>query len=127
MSNSKSSSSSDDLSDFSSAGGESTGRVVRGEQDLESKSSSATLSCMKDSNDVVTTAVAERVRMVSPKKILRPGYNWVNPKVRDFFSRYRSANELRNFVSNSQIYYSDFENDIISFRRVGDVDNVCHG
>jgi len=44
MSISKSSSSSDGLSGFSSASGESTGRVVRGEQDLESKSSSATLS-----------------------------------------------------------------------------------
>jgi len=77
MSNPKSSSSSDDLSDFSSAGGESTGRVVRGEQDLESKSSSATLSCMKDSNDAVTTTVAERVRMISPKKTLRRGYNWL--------------------------------------------------
>ena len=41
--------------------------------------------------------------------------------------QYRSASELRDFVSNSQIYYSDVENDIISFRRVGDVDNVCHG
>ena len=127
MSNSKSSSSSDDLSDFSSAGGESTGRVVQGEQDLESKSSSATLSCMKYSNDVVIATIAERVRMISPIKTLRAGYNWVNPKVRYFFSRYRSANELRDFISNSQIYYYDFENDIIPFRRVGDVDNVCHG
>jgi len=82
---------------------------------------------LKDSNEAATVTVAERVKVISPRKKLRPGYNWVDSKVRDFFSRYRSANELHDFVSNSHIYYSDVENDIISFQHVGDVDNVCHG
>ena len=127
MSISSSTSGSDDLSGFSSTAGECTGQAVREEQNLESKSSSATLSCMKDSNGAATFDVPERFEKIALGKRLRPGYNWVNAKVQEFFSRYRSASEIRGFLSNSQIYYSDVENDIISFRRVGDVDNVCHG
>ena len=113
--------------DCSSAGGESTGRVVREEDHPDSKSSSATPSCMNDSNGAPTVDVPQEVEFILPRKNLRPGYQWVNPKVREFFSKYRSATELRSFLSHSQIYNSDIENDIISFRRVGDVDNVCHG
>ena len=127
MSISSSSSVTDDLSGFSSAGGESTGRVVREEEHLESKSSLATPSCMKDSNETPTVDAPPTFERIMPPKNLRPGYQWVNPKVREFFSRYRSASELRSFLSHSQIYYSDIENDIISFQRVGNVDNVCHG
>jgi len=58
MSISNSTSASDHMGGFSSAGGEFTGRVVREEQNLESKSSSATLSCMKDSNGAATVDVA---------------------------------------------------------------------
>ena len=127
MSISSSSSATDDLSGFSSAGGESTGRVVREEEYLKSKSSSATPSCMKDLNGAPTVDAPPIFERIMPPKNLRPGYQWVNPKVREFFSRYRSASELRSFLSHSQIYYSDIENDIISFQRVGNVDNVCHG
>ena len=88
MSISSSTSASDDLSGFSSAGGESTRRVVREEQNLESKSSSATLSCMKDSNGAATVDVPKRLEIISPRKNLCPGYNWVNSKVQEFFSRY---------------------------------------
>ena len=90
-------------------------------------SSSATPSCMNDSNGAPTVDGPQEFEIILPRKNLRPGYQWVNPKVREFFSKYRSASELRSFLSHSQIYYSDIENDIISFRRVGDVDNVCHG
>ena len=120
-------SSSSATDDFSSAGGESTGRVVREEDHPDSKSSSATPSCMNDSNGAPTVDAPQEFKIIKPWKNLRPGYQWVNPKVREFFSKYRSASELRSFLSRSQIYYSDIENDIISFRRVGDVDNVCHG
>jgi len=112
--------------DFSSAGGESTGRVVRETDHPDSRSSSATPSCMNDSNGVPAIDAPE-LRVVLPRANLRPGYEWVNPSVREFFSKYRSATELRNFVSHSPIYHSDIANDIISFRRVGEVDNVCHG
>jgi len=113
--------------DCSSAGGESTGRVVRAEDHPDSKSSSATPSCMNDSNAAPTVGVSQETDLMSARKNLRPGYQWVNPRVREYFSKYRSAMELRNFLSHSQIYYSDIENDIISFRRVGDADNVFHG
>ena len=113
--------------DFSSAGGESTGRVVREEDRQDSKSSSATPSCMNDSNGAPTIDAPQEFGIVLPQRSLRPGYQWVNPKVREYLSKYRSAIELRSFLSHSQIYYSDIENDIISFRRVGDADNVCHG
>ena len=101
--------------------------MVRDEQNLDSKSSSVTLSFMKDSNEATTVGVPQRFERIAPGKNLRPGYNWVNSKVREFFSRYRSANELRSFLSNSQIYYSDIGSDIISFWPVGNVDNVSHG
>jgi len=127
MSISRSSSATDDLSGFSSAGGESTGRVVREEERPESKSSSATPSCMKYSNGAPTVDAPPIFERIMPPKNLRPGYQWVNPKVREFFSRYRCTSELRSFLSHSQIYYSNNENDIISFRRVGNVDNICHG
>ena len=113
--------------DFSSAGGESTGRVVREEDRQDSKSSSATPSCMNDSNGAPAVDAPQEFGIVLPQRNLRPGYQWVNPKVREYLSKYRSAIKLRSFLSHSQIYYSDIENDIISFRRVGDADNVCHG
>ncbi|XP_068500122.1 uncharacterized protein [Phaseolus vulgaris] len=117
-------SSSSTTDEFSSAGGESTGRVVREEVPPESKSSSATPSCMNDSSGAPAVDIPQEFEFIVPQKNLRPGYQWVNPKVREYFSKYRSANELRSFLSRSQIYYSDIENDIISFRRVGDVDNL---
>jgi len=64
----------DDLSGFSSTGGESTGRVVREEQNIESKSSSATLSCMKDLNEAITIDVVERFEIIYPRNNLLPGY-----------------------------------------------------
>jgi len=109
----------DEFLGFSSAGGESMGRVVRTEENPESKSSSATLSCMKDSNEATIVVVPHRAEGIAPQRTSRPGYNWVNSKVRDFFSRYRSSNELRDFLSNTQIYSSNIDEDIITFRRAG--------
>ena len=100
---------------------------MREEDRRDSKSSSATPSCMNDSNGASTVDAPQEFGIVLPQKNLRPGYQWVNPKVREYLSKYRSAIKLRSFLSHSQIYYSDIENDIISFRRVGDADNVCHG
>jgi len=108
-------SASDDFTGFSSAGGESTGRVIRAEQKSHSKSSYATLSCMKDSNEATTVVVPHKTERIASQRILCLGYNWVNSKVREFFSRYRSAQELCNFLSNSQIYSSNIDDDIISF------------
>jgi len=89
MSISSSSFATDDLSGFSSAGGESTGRVVREEEHPESKSSSTTPSCMNDSNGAPTVDVPPVFERIKLPKNLRPGYQWVNPNVREFFSRYR--------------------------------------
>jgi len=122
-----SSSVSDEFLGFSSPGGESIGRVVWTQENPESKSSSATLSCMNDSNEATTVLIPHRVERNAPQRTLHPSYNWVNSKVREFFSRYRSSYELRDFLSNTQIYSSSTDENIISFRRAENVDNVCHG
>jgi len=127
MSISSSVSISNEFTGFSSVGGESTRRVIRVDRDADSISSSATLSCMKDSNEATTAVVANRAKRIVPKINFCPGYNWVNPKVREFFSRYRSSKDLRDFLSNTHIYSSNIIEDIISFRRAGNVDKVCHG
>jgi len=90
-------SSSSATDECSSAGGESTGRVVREEVPPESKSSSATPSCMNDSNGAPAVDVPQEFEFIEPQRNFRPGYQWVNSKVREYFSKYRSANELRSF------------------------------
>ena len=82
---------------------------------------------MKDSNEVATAVVPHRAKKIASQRTRRPGYNSVNSKVREIFSRYRSSDELRDFLSNTQIYSSNIDEDIISFRRARNVDNVCHG
>ena len=72
---------SDEFTGFSSVG-ESTGRVIRAEQNSNSKSSSATFSCMKDSNEATTVVVPHRTERIASQRTLCPGYNWVNSKVR---------------------------------------------
>ena len=74
-------SSSSATDECSSAGGESTGRVVREEVHPESKSSSATPSCMNDSNGAPTVDVPQEFVFIEPQKNFRPGYQWVNSKV----------------------------------------------
>jgi len=66
MSISSSSSATDDLSGFSSAGGESIGRVVRWEENLKSNFASATPSCMKDSNEAPTVDAPQRFERIAP-------------------------------------------------------------
>jgi len=66
---------------FSSASGESNGRVIRADQDADSTSSSATLSCMKDSNEAMTDVETKRAEKTIPRINHCLGYNWVNPKV----------------------------------------------
>ena len=108
-------------------GGESTERVIRANQDADSASSSSTLSCMKDSNEAMIDVETKKAERTITRTNLRLGYNWVNPKVREFFSRYRFSKDLRDFLSNTHIYSPNVVDDIISFRRTGDIDNVCHG
>jgi len=108
-------------------GGESSARVIQTDRNPDSISSPATLSCMKDSNEATAAVVVNRAKRIAPKTNPHPGYNWVNPKVQEFFSRYRSSKDLRDFLSNTHIYSSNIVEDIISFRHAGNVDNVCHG
>jgi len=82
---------------------------------------------MKDSNEAATAVVPHKVERIAPQRTPRPGYNWVNSKVQEFFSLYRSSNELCDFLSNTQIYSSNINEDIISFQRAENVDNVWHG
>ena len=73
---------SDEFTGFSSAGNECTGRVMETNKDTDSVSSSATLSCMKDSNDVtMDVEVEERAERAEGRISLRLSYDWVNPKV----------------------------------------------
>ena len=59
-------SSSSGTDECSSAGGESTGRVVREEVHPESKSSSATPSCMNDSNGAPTVDAPQEFEIIMP-------------------------------------------------------------
>jgi len=81
MSISNSVSVSDEFMGFSSAGGESTGRVIRDDRDAYSVSSSATLSCTKDSNEATTDVEVDRAKRTTPRINLHLGNIWVNPKV----------------------------------------------
>jgi len=72
---------SDEFTRFSSAGGESTGRVLGADQQSHTKSSSPTLSCMKDSNEATTDVVPHRTERIASQRTPSLGYNWVNSKV----------------------------------------------
>jgi len=90
-------------------------------------SSSATLSCMKDSNDAsMDVEVEERAERAEGRISLRLDYDWVNPKVREYFSRYCSSSTLSLFLSNIYIYSPNATEEIISFWHTRAVDNVCH-
>jgi len=96
---------SNEFTGFSRASGESTGRVIRADRDPDSISPSATLSCTKDSNEATNAIVANMAERIAPKINPRLGYNWVNPKVREFFSRYCSSKELRDFLSYPYLFF----------------------
>jgi len=115
----------DEFKGFWSAGNESNGRVLKTNQNVDSVSSSATLSCMKDSNDAVIDVEVEGTEKVEERISLCLGYDWVNHKLRDFFSRYRSSSTLSVFLSKIYINSPNAIEEIISFRRAGAVDNVC--
>jgi len=110
---------SDEFTAFSSAGNESIGRVMEVNQNVDSVSSSATLSCMKDSNEAAIDVEIEGTERAIERISLRLGYNWVNPKVREFFSRYRSSSALSDFLSKIYIYSPNAVEEIIFFRHVG--------
>jgi len=79
---------------------------------------------MKDSNEAIIVVVPHKNERIASQRTPSPSYNCVNSKVREFLCRYRSKKELRDFLSNTHIYSSNIDEDIISFRRAGDVDNV---
>jgi len=61
--------------------------MIKINQDMDSVSSSATLSCMKDSNDAAMDVEVEEKNEKAYKRLsLRLGYDWVNPKVQEYFS-----------------------------------------
>jgi len=72
---------SDEFIGFFSAGNESIGKVMEANQNVDSLSSSATLSCMKDSNDAVIAVEVEGTERAEERISLRLGYDWVNHKV----------------------------------------------
>jgi len=71
--------------------------------------------------------VEEKDELAEQKLKPRLGYEWVHPKVREFFSRYKFSLNLRNLLSNLYIYSPEATEEILSFRRARAIDNVCHG
>jgi len=82
---------------------------------------------MKDLNEADIDVEIEGTERAEERISVCLGYDWVNHKVREFFSRYRSSSSFSDVLSNIYIYSPNAIEEIISFRRVGAVDNVCHG
>ena len=128
MSSSSSVSVSSEFTEFSSTSNESTGRVIESNKNANPALSPETVSCLNSSSkDGVDVEAEEREEMAEQKLSLRRGYEWVNPKVREYFSRYQFTSTLRNFLSKIYVYSPDATEEIISFRRTCAIDNVCHG
>ena len=79
------------------------------------------------SKDVVDVEAEEREEIAEQRLSLWLEYAWVNPKVREYFSRYQFTSTLRNFLSQIYVYSPYATEEIISFRRTCAIDNVCHG
>ena len=117
MSSSSSVSVSFEFTGFSSTSNESTGRVIETNKNAKSSLSPETLSCMNSSSkDVVDVEAEEREEIAEQRLSLRLGYEWVNPKVREYFSWYQFSSTLRNFLSQIYVYSPDATEEIISFR-----------
>ena len=117
MSSSSSVSVSSEFTEFSSTSNESTGRVIETNKNANPALSPETVSCLNSSSkDGVDVEVEEREEVAEQKLSLRRGYEWVNPKVREYFSRYQFSSTLRNFLSKIYVYSPDATEEIISFR-----------
>jgi len=116
----------EEFMDFFSVDNKCIGKVMEVNHNVDSVLSSTTLSCTKDSNEVAIGVEVEGIERAEERISLRLGYDWVNHKVQDFFSWYRSSSTLSDLLPNIYIYSPNAIKEIISFRHTGVVDNVCH-
>jgi len=92
---------SDEFSRFLSASNKATGRVIETNKDIHSAASSATVSLVKNkssSEEVVVLEVEERAERAEENWTLHLDYDWVNPKVQEYFSQYRYSSILCSFL-----------------------------
>jgi len=135
MSSSSSVSDSDDFLGFSSVSNGATGKVIETNKDIHSAASSANVSLVKNktfidmssSDEAVDLEAEVRAERAKENWILRHGYHWVNPKVREYFSQYFYSSALHSYLSKTYIYSSYATEEIISFRHARTIDNVYHG
>jgi len=135
VSSSSSISDCDGDSEFLNVSGQATGRVVEEiNRSIKSATSSTTVSIARnktfigfpssdDSPDIETKQQAE---MAEENWSLKRGYEWVDYRVRKYFSCYRWFSALCSLLSNIFVYYPEATEEIIYFWRCA-IDNVCHG
>jgi len=77
--------------------------VIETNKDIHSSASSATISFVKNKICTLTREVdlevEERTEREEENRHLCLSYDWVNPKVREYFSRYLYSSSLRSFLS----------------------------
>jgi len=91
---------------------------------VSSSSHLADRSVQSKGNVVPINAIEEGAGLNLP---VRPGYDWVDFPVKQYFTQYRSGETVGSFAESVNVLEEDIEDNVISFRACKENENVCHG